>query len=405
MSKIKTHGFVETPEHIAAKMVDNLGCIYSEGSILELASGQGAIARVILNKLIEKHQDEEKGRKEFNDRVTLIELDPGYKPLLEEEFPGCKIVIGDALTNDYGQGFDFVISNPPYIRIHNLNEETKSVIREKFSDFCTGMYDIYQAFYQLGISLLNPQGKMTFIAPNSWITTSGTRPMREWFSKNRVITSIEDFGPELVFKGVGTYTAIVNVQEGTSSPGEYPWEFVGEKKGIFPVVKTGVATLLDKAYFGEFGFKEPVIKPALKASTGGVTSCIYPYDEEGNLISEEEFKENSPLSYEWLCGHKEMLAKRSIPADYPWYAYGRSQGLKDMGVHKAVISPINKEGELRFTSVGPEFVVYSGMFIPSVTAEQEEALHSEELLEYLSKCAGHRAGGYRTVSSKNFKEY
>ncbi len=48
--------------------------------------------------------------------------------------------------------------------------------------------------------------------------------------------------------------------------------------------------------------------------------CVYPYDQYGILLKENEFEEKFPLTYEYLVAHRRTLEKPNTP----WYALGGS---------------------------------------------------------------------------------
>ncbi|MEJ3568453.1 Eco57I restriction-modification methylase domain-containing protein [Ureaplasma parvum] len=61
---------------------------------------------------------------------------------------------------------DFVIGNPPYVRIHNLIKEPNLIKNYLFSN--KGMTDLYIIFYEIGIKMLNKNGILCYITPSSF---------------------------------------------------------------------------------------------------------------------------------------------------------------------------------------------------------------------------------------------
>jgi type I restriction-modification system DNA methylase subunit len=70
-----------------------------------------------------------------------------------------------SILND--QKFSAVVGNPPYVRIQNLDENTRNLIR-KYWRFIQGDTDIFIPFFELGIELLKEGGRMGYITPNSY---------------------------------------------------------------------------------------------------------------------------------------------------------------------------------------------------------------------------------------------
>lgn len=58
--------------------------------------------------------------------------------------------------------FDLVIGNPPYVRVHNLNIETKLKLKE-FKDIYNGLADLSIYFINKSFELLNKNGEVIFI--------------------------------------------------------------------------------------------------------------------------------------------------------------------------------------------------------------------------------------------------
>ncbi|MBR6026485.1 MAG: N-6 DNA methylase, partial [Neisseriaceae bacterium] len=62
----------------------------------------------------------------------------------------------DALTvQDYNGKMDFVVGNPPYVRVHNLLDYSSV---KQFYLTQQGMTDLYIVFYEIGINMLNKTG-------------------------------------------------------------------------------------------------------------------------------------------------------------------------------------------------------------------------------------------------------
>jgi len=66
------------------------------------------------------------------------------------------------------EGFDVVIGNPPYIRVHKQDEDLKNLLRQyyksPFKDF-----DIYIVFIENGLNLLKRNGCLNFITPDKYL--------------------------------------------------------------------------------------------------------------------------------------------------------------------------------------------------------------------------------------------
>ena len=66
---------------------------------------------------------------------------------------------------------DIIVTNPPYVRIQNLDIQTREFLQESF-DFCEGDTDIYIAFFE---KFAKSNKIVGMICPNSWIRNKGTK--------------------------------------------------------------------------------------------------------------------------------------------------------------------------------------------------------------------------------------
>ena len=112
----------------------------------------------------------------------------------------------------FAGGFDAVIGNPPYIRILNLVDYYPGEVRFIQSHYSTasfGKVDIYVAFVEKGIQLLNKNGCLGFILPNKFMQADYGIGLRTLLSEKQFITQLIDFGNAQVFDGATTYTCLL----------------------------------------------------------------------------------------------------------------------------------------------------------------------------------------------------
>jgi len=103
-------------------------------------------------------------------------------------------------------GFDAVIGNPPYIRVHRLDEPEKNYYWVKYNTF-VAKADIYACFIQKGIQLLCAKGMLAFITPNTWASLESFTNLRKHVLAN---TFIEEMvrTPTKVFRNATVRTFI-----------------------------------------------------------------------------------------------------------------------------------------------------------------------------------------------------
>lgn len=111
------------------------------------------------------------------------------------------------LYKDYISFFDFVVWNPPYIRIHNLDIDTRKIIKNNFI-FSEGVIDIYLSFYEIWLKVLNDNWKLGYITPNSYLHNTSYKLFRKYLKDNKLIDTLIDFKSNKIFKWFSTYTSI-----------------------------------------------------------------------------------------------------------------------------------------------------------------------------------------------------
>ncbi len=106
----------------------------------------------------------------------------------------------------YGALMDFVVGNPPYVRVHNFADNFSLIKSFSFSQ--SGMSDLFIVFYELGLRMLNKNGVLGFISPSSFFSSLAGQKMREVLVERNIIPKIIDLGHFQPFKDATTYTAI-----------------------------------------------------------------------------------------------------------------------------------------------------------------------------------------------------
>lgn len=95
--------------------------------------------------------------------------------------------------------FDFVVGNPPYVRVQRLREQGEEY-RKMFKNFAHGKFDIYVLFIGKGLEWLKENGKLGFITSNKFIKREYGQKIRKIMSNKCRIKQLVDLTPAQVFK-------------------------------------------------------------------------------------------------------------------------------------------------------------------------------------------------------------
>lgn len=109
-------------------------------------------------------------------------------------------------------GYDFVIGNPPYVRSKHIDAESKALL-PNWEVTNGGNADLYLPFFEIGIKILNENGKLGYITLNSFFKSVNARGLRNFLSKNHIGIDILDFGDELIFCKKLAYTCITFISK------------------------------------------------------------------------------------------------------------------------------------------------------------------------------------------------
>lgn len=346
-----------------------------------------------------------------------------------------------AAANDFKGKMDFVIGNPPYVRVHNLSSY-EGVKQYSFAQ--DGMTDLYIVFYEIGLSMLNECGVLCYITPSSVFNSVAANTARRYFIYENLIKKVVDLKHYQPFEAT-TYTAILVLSKDNKDDVAEYYEYDGDSNKVIYAdnvryddfyingsyyfadnkslsdvgciisrqpnrtvfdVKNGFATLCDDFFIGDFDFEDYVI-PIVKASTGRMTKCLFPYDNKGNLLPYEALSkiDNIRKRYEQ---YSQRLKLRSLEKPEYWYAFGRSQGIQDVYKKKfAVNSLIRNVGDIKLVQCNPGVGVYSGLYILTELEydELKSLLFTDDFIKYVAMLGKYKSGGYYTYSSKDLLKY
>ncbi|MEO6628779.1 MAG: Eco57I restriction-modification methylase domain-containing protein [Aquihabitans sp.] len=129
------------------------------------------------------------------------------------------VLTGDFLLHDHGRSTaDFVVGNPPYIRL----EAVPPRVMEAYRRVCPtmrGRSDIYVGFIERGLDLLKPQGVLGYICPDRWMRNQYGADLRELIGGCYAVDTVITMHDVDAFENdVSAYPAIVVLRNAAQGP-------------------------------------------------------------------------------------------------------------------------------------------------------------------------------------------
>ena len=301
---------------------------------------------------------------------------------------------------DIKEGFDVVIGNPPYIEFKNLAVSIKNTLKGYKST--TGKYDLYIPFIEKGITVLKSKGLLVFINPTRFLSRDYGNGLKKFILEHSHIKEILDFSDVQIFENATTYTGIfqltknitndqktkiktvtnkfknIGIKDFSDSQMEVtyisqklldpsqPWYFktsfvnkvcdeinaIGKPlenicDGIFQGVSTGkdevfVITNID---IEKYNLEKEILIPFLKGKDIGPYDIkwsgnyvIYPYDNQGKVMSENHLSINYPNVLEYLKENRHKLKGRGYfdKSNKLWFELWNQRNIKRFSQKKIV---------------------------------------------------------------------
>ncbi len=126
------------------------------------------------------------------------------------------VTTGDFLLTDHSHEVaDFVVGNPPYIRLEDVSAEVSDAYRAECSTM-RGRADVFVGFFEKGLSLLAPGGRLAFICPDRWMRNQYGARLRRLVGESYAVDSVLVMHEVDAFEDeVSAYPAIVVLRNGS----------------------------------------------------------------------------------------------------------------------------------------------------------------------------------------------
>ena len=472
---------IYTPSKVVNFMLDNVGfnnkCGIDGKHIIDNSCGNGNFLVEIVKRIFQFIPNID--REYLETYVHGIEIDePAYNEAInrlnkiatEHNISNVKWDVrnSDALrTTDFDNNMDYVVGNPPYCNVHHMSKENYDLLKTEFFFCSDGMTDLYIGFFEKGIQMLNSNGILGYITPNSWLTSKAGYWLRSHLYDHNSLQQIYNFDTDKLFDDATTFTCITIIDNNRSFDDDnivvYHGNFndltnkkqyctVVDKHDIYVsekiltnlkdevirniidyeikdydkrfIVKNGLATLKDKLFILDPDDKDANVDiyvdlycneiiNCVKASKGEFKYIIYPYDDSGK-----------PLSYDNLCLYvRSLLERRAERLDIDmtqenWYLYGRTQAIKDVNKYRVSCNNlIRDKNDVILRELPAKTAVYSGFYIirngmlqnrkemKLLYQQVDDALKTNLFANYVKSIGKSKNGGYYTFSTKDLEQF
>lgn len=229
----KKSGSERTPDVIIKYMLDIIGydeMVSSSKSIVDPACGTGTFVKQIIDRFIDGLYVNNTTNT-FKEKLLNYKLIRAYDTKPSNVFVTKIVMISvlikrnlirkiddvlDMVSNlpIYCQDFlrveeksDYVIGNPPYIRLQNMSVEYRNFLKKNYVS-ATGRFDIFTCFLEKSDRLLNKNGRLCLITSNKYLTANYGVGIREYLSRTGHVRKLVDLY-DTKFFGAAVLPAII----------------------------------------------------------------------------------------------------------------------------------------------------------------------------------------------------
>lgn len=297
--------------------------------------------------------------------------------------------VADYLTSN--EKFDGFITNPPYVKLQNLEISVRKFLKNKYPQLFTGALGLSSIFLKKMYDDLNDGGVIGVITQNNFFTSNSGVSLRKEIENN--ILKIDTFGSEPIFKGVTAYTCLIYLINQKQTSFEYrkisdyerfnqktsriknksldsrKWR-LGSREELEDLTKlenigvslkdacriwVGIATQFDKGFTvflegknwvgkspdgQKITIENEIVKKLIRVADlssqesikNNDRGIIYPYvivKGKSIVIEESDLLIKFPKAYKFLLSWKNQLMARQKGkiTESDWYKWGRTQSM------------------------------------------------------------------------------
>lgn len=232
-------GVVYTQEWTVNLMLDLAGykaeLDLTNGLIVDPCCGTGAFLIKIVERLLESAERLGVPLRDLAQCVRAYEIDPAAAAVARAAVEGTLVAAGAnestvtvlldqwILVSDFllappgAETATWVVGNPPYVRIEQIDPSLISAYRAEWP-IMTRRADLYMGFFGAAMQSLTAAGTLVFIAPDRWMRNQYGEPLRELLSGEFSLELVVELHAADAFvRRVAAYPAISLIRRGADT--------------------------------------------------------------------------------------------------------------------------------------------------------------------------------------------
>jgi adenine-specific DNA-methyltransferase len=248
--------FMTPPLASPALPMEPKGSVYTKGWVVELlldlagydpkinlvdrvavepSTGEGAFLAPMIERLLDSCERLGRPASDCRDSLIAFELDDlsskqardyaasvlvnrGVHPSVARSLAQTWVRTGDYLLESIAIKADFVIGNPPYVRLEDIPEGTAQLYRDTYATM-RGRADLYIAFFEAALHQLKSQGTCAFICADRWMRNQYGAELRKLITSSFAVEVIIEMHQADAFDDeVDAYPAITVIRRCKQGP-------------------------------------------------------------------------------------------------------------------------------------------------------------------------------------------
>ena len=207
----------------------------ADGTVIEPGAGEGAFVCEIVRRLLEDTRARGRDLNSVEDAIVAFEIDGTLIPelvanvrstLVAEKVSHRKasrlamrwVRREDFLLAEIDVAARWVVGNPPYVRAREIPLDVRAAYQERWRTV-SGRADLYVAFIEAGVSLLAPDGRLSYVCPDNWMRNDYGRGLRDRIAESFNLVTVTNLSAGNAFESeAGVYPSVFTIGRGAQGP-------------------------------------------------------------------------------------------------------------------------------------------------------------------------------------------